>query len=170
MICLKLKNERDDYYKALTLYLNSSLTFMQLLAYLAMTEGGWVALHSDQAWSNILVPDPESLPKDVLNEVVQTFNEVAKIEKGLAPLHSRYSSESELQKKIDKITLKMIGLKWSDEQLNELYKTIKLELDIMQRILEESSKAKRKVSTKKREESKKSSRTMQISLDKWINK
>jgi predicted RNA methylase len=170
VICLKLKNERDDYYKALTLYLNSSLTFIQLLAYLAMTEGGWVALHSDQAWSNILAPDPESLPEDVLNEVVQTFNEVTKIEKGLAPLYSRYSSESELQKKIDKITLKMIGLKWSDEQLNELYKAIKLELDIMQRILEESSKAKRKVSTKKREESKKSSRTMQISLDKWINK
>jgi predicted RNA methylase len=86
MICLKLKNERDDYYKALTLYLNSSLTFIQLLAYLTMTEGGWVALHSNQTWSNVLVPDLESLPKDVLNEAVQIFNEVAKIEKGLESL------------------------------------------------------------------------------------
>jgi hypothetical protein len=170
MICLKLKNERDDYYKALTLYLNSSLTFLQLLAYLAMTEGGWVALHSDQTWSNVLVPDLESLPKDVLNEAVQTFNEVAKIEKGLAPLYSRYSSGSELQKKIDKMALKMVGLRWSDEQLNELYKAIKLELDTMQRILEESGKAKskRKNSTEKHEKSEKSSR--QMSLDRWMNK
>jgi hypothetical protein len=106
----------------------------------------------------------------VLNEAVQTFNEVAKNEKGLASLYSRYSSESELQKRIDKIALKMVGLKWSDEQLNELYKAIKLELDVMQQILEESSKAKRKVSTKKREEGEKSSRTMQISLDKWMSK
>jgi len=170
MICLKLRNERDDYYKALALYLNSSLTFIQLLAYLAMAEGGWITLHSNQTWSNVLVPDLESLPKDVLNEAVQTFNEVARIEEGLVSLYSRYSSESELQKKIDKIALKMVGLEWSDEQVNELYKAIKLELGVMQRILEESSKAKRKVNTKKREESEKGSRATQASLDKWTGK
>lgn len=171
MICLKLKNERDDYYKALALYLNSSLAFIQLLAYLAMTEGGWVTLHSDQSWSNVLVPDLESLSKDILHEAVQTFNEVAKSEKELAPLYSRYSSESELQKKIDRMALKMVGLKWSDEQLSQLYKAIKLELDIMQRILEESSKLKKKrTNAKNHKENKKNSKTTQVSLDKWMNK
>jgi hypothetical protein len=166
MICLKLKNERDDYYKALTLYLNSSLTFIQLLAYLTMTEGGWVALHSNQTWSNVLVPDLESLTKDVLNEAVQIFNEVTKIEKGLESLYSRYSSGSELQKKIDRIALRIVGLKCPDEQSSELYKAIKLELDVMHRILKESSKTKREVNTKKREENEK---VLKLCKQVWIN-
>jgi regulator of replication initiation timing len=110
------------------------------------------------------------LPKDVLNEAVQIFNEVAKVEKGLESLYSRYSSGSELQKKIDRIALRIVGLKWPDEQLSELYKAIKLELDVMHRILKESSKTKREVNTKKREENEKSSKTMQTSLDKWMSK
>jgi hypothetical protein len=171
VICLKLKNERDDYYKALTLYLNSSLALIQLLAYLATTEGGWVALHSDQTWSNVLVPDLKSLPKDVLHEAVQTFNEVAKIEEGLTHLYSRYSSGSELQKKIDRTALKMIGLEWSDEQLDELYRTIKLELDVMHRILGESRVGKR--TSRRKEESEdeeEESVSRQLSILDWFKK
>jgi hypothetical protein len=170
MICLKLKNERGDYYKALTLYLNSSLALIQLLAYLAMTEGGWVTLHSDQTWSNVLVPDLESLPKDVLHEAVRIFNEVAKTEKGLTPLYSRYSSGSELQKKIDRVALKMIGLEWSDEQLDELYSAIKFELDVMQRILEESQRERRGKRVEKPEDYGDEVEPMQRSLVEWIGR
>jgi hypothetical protein len=101
---------------------------------------------------------------------VRTFNEVAKIEEGLTHLYSRYSSGSELQKKIDRAALKMIGLEWSDEQLDELYGAIKFELDVMQRILEGSSKARRKAGRKKREEGGESSKATQISLDRWASK
>jgi hypothetical protein len=170
MMCLRLKNERDDYYKALTLYLNSSLTFIQLLAYLATTIGSWVALHSDQTWFNALVPDLESLPKDVLHEVVRTFNEVAKTEEGLTHLYSRYSSGSELQRKIDRVALKIVGLEWSDEQLDELYRALKFKLDVMQRISEESSKARRKVGRKKRGKSGENSKATQTGLDRWARK
>jgi predicted RNA methylase len=170
MICLKLKNERGDYYKALTLYLNSSLALIQLLAYLAMTEGGWVTLHSDQTWSNVLAPDLESLPKDVLHEAVRIFNEVAKTEKGLTPLYSRYSSGSELQKKIDRVALKMIGLEWSDEQLDELYSAIKFELDVMQRILEESQRERRGKRVEKPEDDSDEVRPKQRSLVEWISR
>jgi tRNA G10 N-methylase Trm11 len=170
VICLKLKNERGDYYKALTLYLNSSLALIQLLAYLAMTEGGWVTLHSDQTWSNVLVPDLESLPEDVLHEAVRTFNEVAKTEKGLAPLYSRYSSGSELQKKIDRVALKMIGLEWFDEQLDELYRAIKFELDVMQRILEESQMERRGKRVEKPEDYGDEVRPKQRSLVEWISR
>jgi predicted RNA methylase len=170
MICLKLKNERDDYYKALTLYLNSSLALIQLLAYLAMTEGGWVTLHSDQTWSNVLVPDLESLPKDVLHDAVRIFNEVAKTEKGLTPLYSRYSSGSELQKKIDRVALKMIGLEWSDGQLDELYSAIKFELDVMQRILEESQKGRRGKRVEKPEDYGDEVEPKQRSLVEWISR
>jgi predicted RNA methylase len=170
MICLKLKNEKDDYYKVLTLYLNSSITFLQLLAYLAMTRGAWIAIHSEQAWSKVRVPDLESLPENILKEALQVFNEISKAEAELQHLYSRYTSRSGLQKKIDKIALKMIGLEWSDEQLNMLYDVIKFELDVMQRILEESQRERKSKKAEESEDEEESSETIQTSLDKWINK
>jgi predicted RNA methylase len=170
MICLKLKNEKDDYYKVLTLYLNSSITFLQLLAYLAMTRGAWIAIHSDQAWSKVRVPDLESLSENILKETLQVFNEISKAEAELQHLYSRYTSRSGLQKKIDKIALKMIGLEWSDEQLNMLYDVIKFELDVMQRILEESQRERKSKKAEESEDEEESSETIQTSLDKWINK
>ncbi len=140
LICLRLKKENLDHYKILALYLNSSITFLQLLAYLAMTEGAWVAIHSKQAWSNVRVPDLESLPESVLKEALQVFNEVAKNEAQLQPLYSRYIYKSSLQKKIDRVALKMLGLEWTEQQLETLYDAIKFELDVMQAILEKSQK------------------------------
>jgi len=170
MICLKLKNEKDDYYKALALYLNSGITFLQLLAYLAMTRGAWIAIHSDQAWSKVRVPDLESLSENILKEALQVFNEISKATDELQPLYRRYTSRSGLQKKIDKIALKMIGLEWSDEQLNMLYDVIKFELDVMQRILEESQRERKSEKAEESEDEEESSETIETSLDKWINK
>jgi predicted RNA methylase len=171
MICLKLKKENLDYYKLLTLYLNSSITFLQLLAYLAMTRGAWVAIHSKQAWSNVRVPDLESLPESVLKEALQVFNEVAKNETQLHPLYNRYIYKSSLQKKIDRVALKMLGLEWTEQQLETLYDAIKFELDVMQAILEKSQKTGEAV----REESEEGSgeapgtRKGKVSrLDKWM--
>jgi hypothetical protein len=148
MICMRLEGESPEYYKALTLYLNSSITFLQLLACLAMAEGGWVTLHSDQVWSKVRVPDVTSLPRSVLEEALQTFNEVAKATANLQPLHLRYASKSELQRRIDKAALKMMGVNWDDMQLSALYDTIRSELDVMQRILEEAQK-RRKIERRK---------------------
>ncbi|MDT7888242.1 MAG: N-6 DNA methylase [Desulfurococcales archaeon] len=170
MICLKLKNEKDDYYKALALYLNSSITFLQLLAYLAMTRGAWIAIHSGQAWSKVRVPDLESLSESILKEALQVFNEISKAEAELQPLYRRYTSRSDLQKKIDKIALKMIGLEWNDEQLNILYDVIRSELDVMQRILEESQRERKSKKAEESEDEEESSETIQTSLNKWINK
>jgi len=167
MICLKLKEENLNYYKVLTLYLNSSITFLQLLAYLAMTEGAWVAIHSKQAWSNVMVPDLKLLSKDVLEEALQVFNKISKVEDGLQSLYNRYTSRSSLQKKIDKIALKMIGLKLNDEQLDTLYDMIKAELDIMKLILEKAEENRKK--TKKKENTKDEEGSIQESLTEWIN-
>jgi hypothetical protein len=171
MICMKLKSESPEYYKAMVLYLNSSLAFLQLLAYLAITRGSWVTLHSDQVWSKVRVPDLTSLPRDVLKEVVETFDNIAKTSLNLQPLYLRYTSKSELQRKIDKVAFKMIGLSWSDDQLNTLYDVIKSELDIMQHILEESGKrgkAKREKRDEDEDEEEPTSR--QKSLTEWIEK
>jgi len=171
MICLKLKEETPEYYKILTLYLNSSITFLQLLAYLAMNVGAWVALHSDQAWSHVLVPDPESIPADLLKRALGVFNEVARADNEIQPLYTRYTSKSSLQRKIDKVALELIGLEWSDKQLESLYDSIKFELDIMWKILEESQR--RKGTSERKEESEdeeEESESRQSSLLDWFKK
>ena len=171
MICMKLKSESPEYYKAMVLYLNSSIAFLQLLAYLAITEGSWVALHSGQAWSKVRVPDVTLLPRDVLREAVETFDNIAKTSLNLQPLYLRYTSRSELQRKIDKVAFKMIGLSWSDDQLNTLYDVIKSELDIMQRILEEAQKrGKAKRRKHDEDEGGEGPTSRQSSLTEWIEK
>jgi hypothetical protein len=170
MNILRPRNLDRDLVKALALYLNSTLALFQLLSLFVETEGAWVRFDKD-VWAGVYVPGLESLPKDVLNEAVQIFNEVAKIEKGLESLYSRYSSGSELQKKIDRIALRMVGLKWSDEQLSELYKAIKLELDVMHRVLEESRVGKR--TSRRKEESEdeeEESVSRQSSILNWFKK
>jgi hypothetical protein len=172
MICMKLKVEDQKHYKALALYLNSSITFLQLLAYLVMTRGAWVALHGGQVWSNVRIPDIISLPKDVLEEAVQTLDSISKIAESIQSLYVRYASKSDIQRKIDKSALKMIGVDWSDEQLNALYDTIKLELDIMQRILEESQKRRNDAGRRKEgeEEDEEELEPAQRSLYEWMKK
>ena len=151
-ICAKLKGEGLQYYKALTLYLNSSITLLQLLAYAVMTEGAWVALHSDQVWSHVRIPDVTSLATEILRESEEIFKEVARASSNLQSLYQRIASKSELQKKIDGVALKMLGLKWFDEQLDRLYEVLNTELRIMQHILEVSQKARRRISSNEEEE------------------
>jgi hypothetical protein len=171
MICLKLKKENLDHYKLLTLYLNSSIVFLQLLAYLAMAVGAWVTIHSKQAWSNVRVPDLESLPESMLKEALQVFNEIAKNEAQLQPLYSRYIYKSSLQKKIDRVALKMLGLEWTEQQLETLYDAIKFELDVMQAILEKSQKTGEAVREESEEGSGEAPGTKKgkvSRLDKWM--
>jgi len=171
MICLKLKEESPEYYKILTLYLNSGIMFLQLLAYLAMNRGAWVTIHSNQAWSNVLVPDLESVPKDVLEKALRVFDKIAKANDEIQPLYARYASKSKLQREIDRVALELIGLKWSDEQLDLLYDAIKSELDIMQKLLEESQKKEgkgRRKGSEDEEEDKFESKHM--SLFEWVKK
>jgi predicted RNA methylase len=171
LICLKLKKENLDHYKILALYLNSSITFLQLLAYLAMTEGAWVAIHSKQAWSNVRLPDLELLPESVVKEALQVFNEIAKNEAQLQPLYSRYIYKSSLQKKIDRVALRMLGLEWTEQQLEALYDAIKFELDMMQAILEKSQRtgeAVRKESEEGDGEAPGTKKGKVSRLDKWM--
>jgi hypothetical protein len=111
----------------------------------AMTEGAWISIHNKQAWSNVRIPDLESLPESVLKEALQVFNEIAKNEAQLQPLYDRYIYKSSLQKKIDRVALEMLGLDWTEQQLETLYDAIRFELDVMQAILEKSQKAREAV-------------------------
>ena len=168
-----LRSESFDnrIMKALTLYLNSTLTLFQLLSLFVETRGAWIRFDND-IWADIYVPDLEALTNNfrTLEEVLKTFDNIVRASSTLQPLYKRISSGCEIQKEIDKAAIKMLGLTWGDELLNMLYETIKSELDALQHILEESQKERKSKKAKKSEDEEESSETIQTSLDKWINK
>lgn len=145
VVLLNVISELDkSSKKLLTLYLNSSVTLLQILAFAVETRGAWVALHGDQVWSHVHVPYLHSLPEEVKAEALKTFDKVNKFN---APsLYERIKSKNAIQKLIDKIALKMLGLDSWIDNMDKIYDAILYELDYMQRILEvkgEEKKVKR---------------------------
>lgn len=170
---LKSRDLNEDLLKALTLYFNSTIALFQLLSLQVETRGSWVRFDTD-VWRDLCVPNIFSLASnhDVMSKAIETFNHVTKTSENVQSFYQRISFKSELQKKIDKIALEMIGLKWGDEQLNKLYDIIKFEFDVMQRILEESQRRKQKTGRRgeNEKENNEESKSMQRSLTEWIKK
>ena len=99
-------NERG---KALAIYLNSSISLLQLISFMAETEGAWVTLHGNQVWSHIHIPDLENLNAGLINKALSLFSEIRKLE--VEPLYERIRKYDSLQKSIDDLALEMIWIK-----------------------------------------------------------
>ncbi|MGB9622324.1 MAG: N-6 DNA methylase, partial [Candidatus Bathyarchaeia archaeon] len=139
MICLKVDDLGIDNSKLLTLYLNSSITLLQLLGFAVETEGAWLAFQGDRVWSNIHLPDFSQISENVRNDALKKFNEVGKL--NVNNLYQRVKEKDPIQKSIDVTSLKLLGINdlWVN-RLDEIYDSILGELKIMQKILEDSSR------------------------------
>jgi predicted RNA methylase len=168
-----LRSESFDQrvMKALTLYLNSTLTLFQLLSLLVETRGAWVRFDKD-VWAGVYVPDLEALANNprALEEASRAFDKVARASETLQPLYERVSSGSEMQREIDEVAIKMLGLPWGNEVLVTLYGTIKSELDALQRILEESQRERRGKRVEEPEDYGDEVEPKQRSLVEWISR
>jgi SAM-dependent methyltransferase len=123
-----------DSIKLLTLYLNSSIALLQLLAFRIETEGGWVDLHGDQVWSYVHIPDLARLPNDVRKDALDIFEKLGKRE-SVNSLSNRIRQGNDLQRSIDEISLRMLGLDYWITRLNEIYNAISCELNRLDEIL-----------------------------------
>ncbi|MBS7617142.1 SAM-dependent DNA methyltransferase [Candidatus Bathyarchaeota archaeon] len=139
MICLKTDGLGMENSKLLTLYLNSSIALLQLLGFAVETMGAWIAFQGDQVWSNIHLPIFSEVPENVRDEALKLFDEMSK--SNVKSLYQRIREKDSIQGSIDIMSLKMLGLEdaWAS-RLDEIYDSIICELDVMQKILEESSK------------------------------
>jgi len=156
-------NVPDDIQRRiLCLYLNSSVTLLQLLGFVVETRGAWVNLHGKRVWSQIHVPDVHKIPSDIRKEALELFEKIGK--KEVVPFYRRILNRDPIQREIDKMALRLLGIKKLIPQLDEIYNAISCELNVMQRILEETRerKKKRKVSRKKKEEAKQTTLKMFI--------
>ena len=157
--------------KALALYLNSTLTVFQLLSMFVETRGAWIRFDKD-VWAGVYVPDPESLESnaEALGEALKTFDYVARASEGVQSLYRRVSLGCELQKRIDRVALRLLGLKWGDEMLEALYSAVRSELDSLQRILEESQRERKSKKATEPEEEESEPEPRQRSLTEWAKK
>jgi len=164
MICVKANALEKDQVKLLTLYLNSSIALIQLLGFAVETEGAWIALQGDQVWSHIHIPDVVNLPSDVRDSALRVWQEVRKMDADF--LYKRIQQKDRVQMKIDELALRMLGLDNWIPKLDEIYNAILRELDIMQKILETSGRA-RATSHRKKTRKKKESPSS-TTLDRWL--
>jgi type I restriction-modification system DNA methylase subunit len=124
--------------KALAVYLNSVLSVIQLIAFMAETEGAWVTLHSKQVWAHIHVPDIKSLSNENLGKAQKLLAEIEKLD--VKPLYQRIRTHDKVQKSIDELALEMLGLENWKNRLDELYDAVASEIENMQRISETSKR------------------------------
>jgi hypothetical protein len=171
MICVNTEKLGLDGSSLLALYLNSSITLLQLLAYAVEAEGAWITLQGDQVWSHIHVPNMSDIPLDARQSALERFNEVSK--EDVPSLYERIRQRHDVQKNIDEISLSMLGLNNWINRLDEIYDAILRELDIMQKVLEESQKERNseRIQIKKRRgEKPPSEEDVKTTLNEWFEK
>jgi len=137
----------SNYGKLLNLNLNSIITLIQLLSFVAETEGAWVSLDHKRVWSNIHIPDINKIGKRKIKKYLRLFNHIGKVKAN--SLYRRISEHDPIQRSIDEIALDMFGLEDWKNRLDEIYDIVAKELQIMQKILG-TSKSKSKKARNKR--------------------
>lgn len=126
----------------MSIYLNSTCTLLQLIAFAAETEGSYVTLHGDQVWSHIHVPSMKNIGKSATNEVDRFYEEVKKLD--VKPLFRRIREHDDVQRAMNKLALKLfVGLETWSSRLDELYDAVIGELEAMIRLMGVSAKTKR---------------------------
>jgi len=171
-VALKLRGyEEDIWYKILALYLNSTITYLQILGYFVETIGAWGTLHAELVWSNIVVPDFDKMGSEDLKYALQVFDKVSKV--NAKSLYERISHRDPIQRLIDKATLRLLGLHGWVDRLDDLYRAVKCELDTLQKIFEESRKRTHRRHSRETEPDKEEIDTLKytnttLTLDKWL--
>ncbi len=146
----KVSDLSSEDMKILVLFLNSSLSLLQLLGFCVETRGAWVNLHKDQVWSHLHVPDLKKIPATMKSAGLKLFQNISKQDG--KTIYGRYTNIQvakntlinreidRIQEEIDTYALELLGLKGWDKKLAQISSAIRSELEIMQKILDDSSK------------------------------
>jgi len=134
---LNLHTKNQEITKPLALYLNSIVTLIQLLGFVAETRGAWVTFHGKQVWSHVHIPKFENL-QEAQSKAKELFQKISKLD--VKPLFKRLKERDSVQQSIDKLALEMLGLDDWKPRLNEIYDAVTMELEAMHKILETSRK------------------------------
>ena len=127
---LNLKSDMESSkLKSLAVYLNSSVTLIQLLGLISEIEAGWVTLHEAPIWGMVKVPDIQNLPQELILQANAVFDSVSA--QTADPMIQRLRQSDQLQNQIDRIALKMVGLDSWIPKLNQIHQVLWKELQIL---------------------------------------
>jgi len=137
-----LLNVRTDMplerVRALTLYLNSSLTLIQLLALLSETRGAWVDIHEQPMWALVRVPDVRQLDSALLRKAERVFHQIGK--QDAMPMFERLRRSDPIQTMIDEVALEMADLKHWKSKITELHQILASEVQVLAEITARTSR------------------------------
>ena len=152
-------NADNTIATTLTLYLNSTITLLQLIAFMAETEGAWVTFHGKQVWNHIHIPKFENL-QEAQSKAQELFQKIRKLD--VKPLFKRLKEHDSIQRAIDNIALEILGLDDWKPRLDEIYDATAKELETMHKLLKPQEKQIEKSDIEKE-------RRASETITRWIN-
>jgi hypothetical protein len=129
----------DSHAKIMTLYFNSTLNLVQVLAERAETRGAFIRIR-EYFLKDFLVPDLKRLSSDAQKILLETFRTVSKTE--LPSLLEQLRSKNKTRRAIDLAWLKVLGFKKDPEIfLDQLCSSLTEEIDLLKHIMAEGEEA-----------------------------
>ena len=116
-----IKGMSGDEAKIFALFWNSSINVLQVLSNKKETRGAFIQILA-YSFKEFLVIDPSLLSPKGKEKLVKCFDEVS--QEDLPSILNRYENMDKWQLKIDRAILEALGIKYSDEQLKDLYSFI----------------------------------------------
>jgi 16S rRNA G966 N2-methylase RsmD len=127
-----IQTRDKSHRKVLALYLNSTICLLQLLSFLAETEGAYVSLDNKRVWSFVHVPDLENLKQSMVKRASDLLSEIGKV--NVSSLLERIKNHDNVQRAIDEFALELVGLTDLKRDLYKLYDAVAAELESMKMI------------------------------------
>lgn len=121
--------------KLLTLWLNSSLSLLQILIHRAETRGAWMKIH-DYMLDQILAPDFSKITDSENKQLLKIFEAVKKTK--FPSILEQLRGKHPVRQTIDKAWLKVLGYKGDyDYLLNKLYNSLANEIELLRTLMAE---------------------------------
>ncbi|MEM2099958.1 MAG: N-6 DNA methylase [Thermoproteota archaeon] len=121
--------------KLLTLWLNSSLSLLQILIHRAETRGAWMKIH-DYMLDQILAPDFSKITDSETKQLLKIFEAVKKAK--FPSILEQLRGKHPVRQTIDKAWLKTLGYKGNyDNLLNKLYNSLASEIELLRTLMAE---------------------------------
>ncbi|MDH5779024.1 MAG: N-6 DNA methylase [Candidatus Bathyarchaeota archaeon] len=130
--------EREDA-KIIALWLNSSLSILQLLYIGVACEGPWMTLHSYML-NNLSVLNPKKITKEERKRLLKIFDEIKNI--SLPSITEQLSEKNNVRKTIDKALFDILGYEnITEEFLENFHTSILHEIEAINRLIRAKNRA-----------------------------
>lgn len=119
------RSESDSRYKAICVWINSTFGLLSILANRQETEGAWIRLKMSH-WRLQTVLDVTKLSEKTINKLAEIFDKYGAKKMKRIPQQYDYNNNNvdETRMNLDREVLEALGIKISNEKLNELYRVI----------------------------------------------